>query len=134
VDKQQARQSIQKLFRQRIDRDVSGLAADYCLEQNVRNVATLCLSSHEIISERLWSKFIFDWTNVFPNPGGTAGLASQFVYDKLEFTLAWATSNGMETPQVFNAEKVALERIGKLWDEWAGYMVTSSEELESALD
>jgi hypothetical protein len=79
VDKHLARQSIEKLFRQRIDRNVSGVAADYCLEQGLEEVADLCLSSHEIISERLWSKFSFDWSNVFPNPGGTIGLASQFV-------------------------------------------------------
>jgi hypothetical protein len=134
VNKQQARQNIQKLFRQRIDRDVSGLAADYCLEQHLPEAAKLCLGSHETISERLWSKFSFDWRNVFPNPGGTLGLAGQFVNDKLEFTLAWATSNGVETPQVFNAEKIILERLHKLWNEWAGYMVTSPEELEAALN
>jgi hypothetical protein len=57
LDKQQARQSIEKLFHQRIDRDVSGLAADYRLEQNLEEGAKLCLGSHKIISERLWSKF-----------------------------------------------------------------------------
>lgn len=134
MDKQQARQTIEKLFRQRIDRNVSGLAADYCLEQNLVEAATLCLSSHEKISERIWSKFSFDWSKVFLNPGGTIGLASQFVNDKLEFTLLWATAKGMDTPQVFNAEKVALERLHKLWNEWAGYMVTSTEELEAALN
>jgi hypothetical protein len=78
--------------------------------------------------------FLYDWTNAFPNPGGTIGLAGQFVNDKLEFTLLWATAKGMDTPRVFNTEKVALDRLGKLWNEWAGYMVTSLEELEAALN
>jgi hypothetical protein len=134
MDKQQARQSIEELFRKRIDRDVSGLATDYCLDQNLQEAAKLCQESHNVISERLWSQFSFNWTNVFPNPGGTIGLAGQFINDKLEFTLLWAASNGLDTSQVLHAEKTVLERLSKLWNEWAGYMVTSSSDLEVALD
>ncbi|MGL4609944.1 MAG: hypothetical protein ACRCYY_09710 [Trueperaceae bacterium] len=133
MNQQEARQHIGKLFRKRIDKNVSGIAAEECLAQNLARAATLCQQSHDVLSERLWSKFEYDWSNVLPNPGGTAGLASQFVYDKLEFTLAWATSKGKDSVQVLHTEKIALEGLQALWKEWAGYMVTSSEELDSAV-
>jgi hypothetical protein len=127
------RQRLEQTFKTTLDRDVSLLAADYCEREGLVVAATLCQTSHETISNRLWSAFKFEWSQVQENPGGTSGRMSHFVTAKLEYTVAWAVANKRETVEVVNAEKAALEALHLLWLEWAGYMVTTSPEFALAL-
>lgn len=128
-----ARQTLERKFRETIDRDVSVLAVEYCQSEGLDTAAILCQASNEHISNGLWSRFAFDWVNVTPNPSGTMNRASQFIEAKLELTVVWAVARGAKTAEVSNAEDVALVRLQKLWNEWAGYMVTTSEVYEMAM-
>jgi hypothetical protein len=131
--KREVRQRLEQTFRSTLDRNVSLLAADYCKNEELAEAATLCETSHESVSKRLWSKFSFDWSHVQENPGGTSGRMSKFVAVKLEYTVAWAVAEAKETVEVVNAEKAALEALYLLWLEWAGYMVTTSEDYARAI-
>jgi hypothetical protein len=128
-----ARQRLEQKFKATIDRDVSLVASDYCNAEGLVEASTLCLNSHEAISTQLWSRFVFDWSKVRENPGGTSGRMSAFVDAKLETTIAWAVATGRKTLEVRTAENATLEALQLLWLEWAGYMVTTSDKFAAAL-
>lgn len=128
-----AQQALEHKFRQVIDRDVSTLAVEHCQSEGLRDAAILCRDSNEYISNCLWSCFAFDWSDVTPNPGGTVNQASRFVEAKFELTVAWAVARRVKTAEVAYAEDAALMRLQKLWGEWVGYMVTTSEAFEVAI-
>lgn len=128
------RQLLEHTFKSKLDRDVSLLAADYCRAEGLDVAAALCQTSNETISNRLWSIFKFDWAQVQENPGGISGRMSHFVAAKLEYTVAWAVSGAAETAQIKTAEAAVLESLQLFWTQWAGYMVTTSDEYALAFD
>lgn len=132
-DQQEARQNLEARFQRTFNYDVAELAAEHCEAEGLVDAAGCCRASHDLLSQRLWSRFTFNWS-IFINPGGTSNRAGQFMLAKLEFTVSWAVAKGMCTAEVRAAETTALERLQVLWREWAGYMVTHLPEFESALD
>ena len=134
MTKREARDIIQVRFRKVIDRDVAFLACDQLLAEGHSTAAELCSRSHEVVSERLWSQFSFDWSNVFFNPGGTAGRASAFLQAKAALSYEWSLAGGEFTEEVKRLEAALLTDLNLLWLEWAGYTATSSLELEMSLD
>ena len=134
MTQREARETIQTQFRKAVDRNVSFLAFDQLLAEGHLQAARLCDRSHEIISERLWSAFSFDWSKVFFNPGGTVGKASAFLQAKADLSYVWSLAGGEFTEAVRELEATLLEDLHLLWVEWAGYSLTSAPELEVALD
>jgi hypothetical protein len=127
------RQALEHIFKSKLDRNVSLLAADYCKSEDLPEAAALYQTSNETISNHLWSTFTFDWQNVQENPGGTSGRMGRFVAAKLEYTVAWAVAKGVQTNEILQAEKTVLESLHLLWLEWAGYMATTSEDYMLAI-
>lgn len=122
MTQQEARSWIEERFRPLVDRDIRpwALELDPTFPPDV--VAR--------VNGRLWTRFSADWADVFPNPGGTAGHHHAFLQAKLAFALALA----QEAPDLPARENACLHALGQLWREWAGYQVTSREDLPVALD
>ena len=122
LSQQEARSWIEARFKLLVERDVSSWA----LELD----PTFPPDVVERVNGRLWARFSADWAEVLPNPGGTAGHFQTFLRAKLGFALALA----QEAPDLPAREKACLHALGQLWREWAGYQVTSREDLLVALD
>lgn len=120
LSQQEARSWTEERFRPLVDRDVSPWALEldpaFSLDMAAR------------INRRLQARFAPGWADVFPNPGGTAGHLQVFLQAKLAFALA------QEAPNLTAREDACLHALGQLWREWAGYQVTSREDLLVALD
>jgi len=122
LTQREARAWIEERFRPLVDRDISpwALEVDPAFSPDVA----------ARVNRRLWARFSADWADVFPNPGGTAGHFHAFLQAKLAFALALA----QEAPDLTARENACLRALGLLWREWAGYQVTSREDLRVALD
>ena len=110
------------------------LAYDRLLAEGHIAAAELCSHSHEAVSKRLWSQFSFDWSDVFFNPGGTAGRASTFLQTKAALSYEWSLAGGEFTEEAERLFATLLTDLNLLWLEWAGYAATSSPELEVLLN
>jgi hypothetical protein len=133
MTKQEARETIQANFRKSIDRNVTSLVKEQLQDEGNSSALAICDNVHEEIETWLWSEFSFDWTKVYPNPGGTMGRASAYVYAKAALTYERAINNE-EKEKIRELEDEVLSNLKVLWLEWAGYTATSSEKLECAID
>ena len=133
MTKHEAREVIQTRFKKAVDRNVAFLAYEQLLAEGHTAATEVCSQSHEVISERLWSEFAFEWSKVFFNPGGTSGRASTFLQTKAALSYEWSLAGG-EFTETSHLEAKLLTDLNLLWLEWAGYSATSSPELEVAID
>lgn len=122
LTQQEARSWIEDRFRPLVERDVRpwALELDSTFPSDVMARA----------NGRLWAQFFPDWAEVIPNPGGTAGHFQTFLQAKLRFALVLA----QQAPDLPGREDACLHALGQLWREWAGYQVTSREDLWVAVD
>ena len=128
----EARCKIKLQFRKSVDKNVSFLAAEQLEAEGKTEVAGRCAHLNDTLSQELWQHFDFNWSAVLPNPGGTLGRASAFLQRKAALLYDLAV-DGSEM-DIMNAVNDLGEDLRPLWLEYAGYMVTSAPELESAVD
>lgn len=133
-----ARTVIQARFRESVDRDVSGLAAQYCQERGLHTPGgtpahLLCPGSHEAVTGLLWQTFVSDWSAVVYVYDGTRREQTRYLEAKLRLTLALAAAGDEATPAVGAALEAARDALQKLWLVWAGYQATTTDALAHAV-
>lgn len=128
MTKVEARAIIESKFKRTANRNVAFFAHDQHLAEGNTLAAANCEAVHAALSDRLWSRFEFDWSRVALNPGGTLGRASAFLQTKAALVYKLAESR----TEASELESDLLAELNVLWLEWAGYMVTESG-LENAL-
>ncbi|TSA86465.1 hypothetical protein FNU79_07400 [Deinococcus detaillensis] len=134
-----ARHHIASRFRAATDRDISGLAADECLRRGLvapdgTPAARLCLGSHSAVSDLLFRRLRFGWEEVVYVYDGTRGEQAKYLKAKLDLTVALADSGDELTPEVEQRLAQAVAALEQLWQSWAGYQATTTDDLARALD
>ena len=133
-----ARAVIQARFRDSVDRDVSGLAAQLCEERRLlapdgTPAAALCLGSHPGVTQLLWAEFQPNWANVVYVYDGTRTEQTRYLNAKLHLTVALAAAGDEATPGVQAALLEAHRALHALWRVWAGYQATTTDALAHAV-
>lgn len=133
-----ARAFIQSRFRESVDRDVSGLAAQHCQERGLHTpdgtpAQMLCQGSHEAVTGLLWQTFVPDWAAVVYVYDGTRREQTRYLEAKLRLTLALAAAGDEATPAVQTALEAARRALENLWPVWAGYQATTTDALAHAV-
>lgn len=133
-----ARAVIQARFRDGVDRDVSGLAAQLCEERQMLTsdgdaAAPLCLGSHPGVTHLLWAGFQPEWEEVVYVYDGTRTEQTRYLNAKLHLTVALAAAGNEATPGVQTALLEARRALRALWLVWAGYQATTTDALAQAV-
>ena len=134
-----ARHHIESRFRAAIDRDISGLAADECLRRDLITpdgwpAAQLCLGSHPAVSDLLFRRLRRDWPSVVYVYDGLRGEQSRYLKAKLDLTVALAESGDELTEAVQHQLDEAGRVLERLWQVWAGYQATTTDDLATAVE
>ncbi|GAA5512954.1 hypothetical protein Dcar01_01678 [Deinococcus carri] len=133
-----ARAVIQARFRESVDRDVSGLAAQLCQERGLSTpdgtpAQTLCLGSHAAVTRLVWEHLRPDWEEVVYVYDGTRGEQARYLNAKLHLTVTLAAAGDEQTPGVEAALLAAQRALHALWLVWAGYQATTTDALAHAV-
>ncbi|WP_034384023.1 hypothetical protein [Deinococcus sp. YIM 77859] len=133
-----ARAVIQARFQESVDRDISGLAAQHCQEQQWRApdgtpAAQLCRGSHEAVTRLIWRDFEPVWDEVVYVYDGTRGEQARYLSAKLHLTVTLAAAGDELTPGVQAALIAARQALHALWLVWAGYQATTTDALAHAV-
>lgn len=134
-----ARHHIVSRFQASADRDISGVAADECLRRSLfapdgTPAARLCLGSHSAVSDLLFRRLRFDWEEVVYIYDGTRGEQARYLKAKLDLTVALAVSGDELTAEVEQRLTEAVKALEILWQSWAGYQATTTDDLARALN
>lgn len=133
-----ARSVIQARFQDAVDRDVSGLAARLCQEQELRTpeglpAERLCIGSHPAITHLIWQSFHPGWDEVVYVYDGSRGEQALYLNTKLNLTVTLAAAGDELTPEVQAALLRTSHALHALWLAWAGYQATTTDALAHAV-
>ncbi|GAA5532676.1 hypothetical protein [Deinococcus aluminii] len=133
-----ARAVIQARFRDSVDRDVSGLAAQSCQERGLlapdgTPAQALCLGSHPPVTHLIWAGFQPDWAEVVYVYDGSRTEQTRYLNAKLHLTVTLAAAGDEATPGVRAALLEAQRALHTLWLAWAGYQATTTDALAHAV-
>ncbi|WP_216328687.1 hypothetical protein [Deinococcus aestuarii] len=133
-----ARSVIQARFQDAVDRDVSGLAARYCQEQDLQTpegfpAERLCIGSHPAVTRLVWQDFSPSWEEVVYVYDGTGAEQARYLNAKLSLTVLLAAAGDEPTPEVQAALGRAEHALYALWLAWAGYQATTTDALAFAV-
>ncbi|WP_420596228.1 hypothetical protein [Deinococcus sp.] len=134
-----ARHHIESRFRAAVDRDISGLATDECLRRDLITpdgwpAARLCLGSHSAVSDLLFRRLRHNWPSVVYVYDGLRGEQSRYLKAKLDLTVALAESGDELTEAVQHQLDEAGRVLERLWQVWAGYQATTTDDLAEAVE
>ncbi|AWN23785.1 hypothetical protein DKM44_11575 [Deinococcus irradiatisoli] len=134
-----ARHHIESRFRAAVDRDVSGVAAEECQRRGLITpegtpAERLCLGSHPALADLLFRRLSYDWSRVVYVYDGTRREQALYLKAKLDLTVALAGSGDELTPEVEQRLQTALGALERLWQVWAGYQATTTDDLSLAVD
>lgn len=133
-----ARSALQARFRDNVDRDVSGLAAQHCRERGLyapdgTPTEALCQGSHPGVSDLIWRGFRPGWEEVVYVYDSTRREHTRYLNAKLHLTVTLAVAGDERTPGVEAALLAARQALGALWIVWAGYQATTTDALAQAV-
>ncbi|ADV67839.1 hypothetical protein [Deinococcus maricopensis] len=126
-----ARHHIERHFRESVDRDVTGVAAELLQERGDTLHAPI-REAHDAATTLLFSRFAYTWDDVvyvYDRPRGR----ERYLTTKVRLVTALARSGLHRSPDVDTALHAALSALHALWTEWAGHQATTTDALAPAV-